>query len=191
MSTKIKIGIQGDIGSTNERACYFFAQKHGWKNFEIKYLITTENVLRALEKGEIDYGTFAYRSTKGGLIRETKEAVKKYKYKKIDEAKFQLDHALLKNSKIDKRKSVKIYSHPQALKVHKPFLVKEFPKLELIEEVDTAIAAKKLKEDEYPPNSLIIAPKSCADIYGLDFYVSDLPTNRGYITTIYLAQKKR
>jgi len=129
--SKITIGIQGDIGSTNERACNFFAQKYGWKDFEIKYLISTEKVLSGLEKNEINCGTFAWESSNGGLVHETQEAIKKYNYKKIDEEKFKLDYAILKNSKIDKSKIVQIYSHPQALKEHKPFLIKEFQNLEL------------------------------------------------------------
>lgn len=187
--SKIIIGIQGDIGSTNERACNFFARKYGWKDFEINYLISTEKVLSALKKDEINYGTFAWESSRGGLVSETQEAIKKYNFQKIDEEKFQLDHAILHNSKIDKSKSVQIYSHPQALKEHKPFLIKEFQNPKLIEEVDTAIAAKKLQNNEYPSNSVIIAPISCANIYDLDIYLSDLPTNNGYITTIYLVQK--
>lgn len=187
--SKIIIGIQGDIGSTNERACNFFANKYGWKDFEIHHLISTENVLNALGKNEISYGTFAWESSRGGLVRETQEAIKKYNYHKIDEEQFQLDHAILENHEIDKTKSVQVYSHSQALKEHKPFLIKEFPNVEFIEEIDTAIAAKKLRNNEYPSNSVIIAPISCADIYNLDIYLSDLPTNQGYFTTIYLAQR--
>jgi hypothetical protein len=187
---KIVIGIQGGIGSTNERACKFFARKYGWKNFEIKYLISTENVLNALQKGEIQYGTFAWESTRGGLVTETQEATKKYSYLKIDEEKFQLDHAILCNSSIDKTKPVQIHTHPQALKEHKPFLIKEFKDPILIEEIDTAIAAKKMQNNEYPPNSGIIAPITCAEIYSLEIYLADIPTNQGYLTTIYIAERE-
>lgn len=99
---KLKIGIQGDKGSTNERARKFFAKKHNFKNFEIKYLISTKNVLKALHKGEIDYGTFAWESSRSGLVEETQKAIRKYKYAKIDEENFQLDHSLLLKSPIDK-----------------------------------------------------------------------------------------
>lgn len=189
MST-IRIGIQGDRGSTNERACTFFAHKYGWEDWEINYLISTEQVLSSLVKDEIDYGTFAWESSRGGFVRETQEAIEKYTFQKIDEEKFQLDHALLCNSQIDTLKPVQIYSHPQALKEHEPFLMREFQTAQLREEVDTAISAKKLQNNEYPSNSMIIAPISCADIYGLDTYLSDVPTNKGYLTTIYLVQKK-
>jgi prephenate dehydratase len=186
--SKIIIGIQGGVGSTNERACKFFACKHGWNDFEVKYLISTENVLRALKNNDVHYGTFAWKSSNGGYVLETQEAVKKYAYKKIDEEMFQLDHAIFQNSKIEKRKRVYIYSHPQALREHRSFLEKEFPNVEYKKEVDTAVAAKKLENNDYPLNSVVIAPASCASIYNLDIYLSDLPTNQGYFTTIYLVQ---
>ncbi len=188
--SKIVIGIQGGVGSTNEKACYFFAHKRGWKNLEIKYLISTDKVLSALEKGNIDYGTFAWESSRGGLVLETQEAIKEHGYQKIDEEKFQIDHALLqlRKHRIDKSKLVRVYSHPQALKEHEPFLVKEFKNIELVEELNTAVAAKKLQNNEYSLNSVIIAPISCAKIYNLGIYLFDLPTNRGYFTTIFLVQ---
>lgn len=191
MMDKITIGIQGDIGSTNERACYFFIKKHNWQNFEIKYLISTENVLKALNENKINYGTFALKSSKSGFVQETQKVIKKYKYKQIDKELFQLDHALLQNSKIDKTKIVKIYSHPHALKEHEPFLRKEFKNIELKNEIDTAIAAQKLQNKKYNANSLVIAPLSCAKIYNLQTYLSELPTNKGYLTEILLVENPK
>lgn len=188
---EIQVGIQGGIGSTNERACRFFAEKHHWQKYDILYLITTERVLEALHRGEIDFGTFAWESSRKGLVEETQEAIKKYDFQKIDEEKFQLDHALLSRESIDTSKTVHIFSHPMALEEHRIFLEKEFPNLKMIDEIDTALAAEKLKKGEYPENSLVIAPLSCAEIYGLGVYISDLPTNAGYITTIYLAKVEK
>ncbi|MFA6171000.1 MAG: prephenate dehydratase domain-containing protein [Patescibacteria group bacterium] len=185
---KIVIGIQGESGSTNERAAKIFAEKHGWKNYEIKYLISTENVLKALDGGEVDFGTFAWES-RAGLVDETQAAIKKYNYEKVGEEKLQLDHALLSVSEIDKNKTVNIYSHPQALKEHAAFLKKEFPKLNLVKEADTGLAAKNLSEGKYPNNSLAISSIVCAELYGLDTYLKDLPSNKGYFVVIYLVKK--
>jgi len=183
---KIIIGIQGDKGSTNERACLYFANKYKWSDIEIKYLISSEKVLSALENKEIDYGTFAWGSIRGGLVTETQEAIKKHDYKKVDEITLELDHALLCNDEIKKENLVKIYSHPQALKEHKPFLEKKFQNFKLIKEIGTAIAVKKLEKKEYSENSIVIAPIGCREIYDVMVYQEDLPTNKGYETTIHL-----
>lgn len=186
---KLKVGIQGDKCSTNERAFYKFAEKHHWKSFDIEYCISTERVLYALENNKIDYGIFAWESSRSGLVQETQEAIKRHNYIKIDEEKIQLDHALLCKSKINRRELVYIFSHDQALKEHRSFLEKEFPLLTLIKEDDTAIAAKKLQKNEYPRNSLIIAPIGCSNIYGLEIFMEYLPRNEGYETTFYLVKK--
>lgn len=186
---KLKIGIQGNECSTNERACLFFAKKYNWKDFEIIHCSSTEGVLSSLENNKVDYGTFAWKSSRSGLVQETQEAIKRHVFMKIDEVDLQIDHALFYNSKINKNKIVKIFSHDQALKEHKPFLEREFPFLKLESEIDTAIAAKKLQNNMYPENSLIIAPIGCAEKYGIDIFLDYLPTNKGYTTTIYLVKK--
>jgi prephenate dehydratase len=189
----MRIGIQGDIGSTNERAAKVFADRYGWNNAEIRYLISTENVLRALEAGEIEYGTFATETSRAGAVEETRLALLRYSYHKVDEVILTLDHALLSRCDDHPNEDVlmRIFSHPQALKEHRPYIESVFPGVELIETVDTALAAKHLAEGTLPPNSLVIAPRGCAEIYGLLVYRSDLPTNAGYEVTIVLAQNAK
>lgn len=121
MKPKI-IGIQGIQASTNERACAFFAKKYGWQNYEIHYLVSTERVLQALHNHQIEFGTFAWKSSRGGLVKETQEATRKYTFKKVDEVNIQIDHVLLANAPINQLEPVNIISHPQALQEHKTFL---------------------------------------------------------------------
>jgi prephenate dehydratase len=146
---KIRIGIQGNGCSTNERACKLFAKKYNLNDYEIIYCNSTERVLSALENDEIDYGTFAWKSSRAGFVQETQEAIKRYAYTKVDEINLQIDHALLSNSIINKDRLIRIISHKQALIEHRPFLEKEFPNLILMPEIDTAVAAKKLKQNKY------------------------------------------
>ncbi|QQS61404.1 MAG: hypothetical protein IPN70_00505 [Candidatus Moraniibacteriota bacterium] len=186
----MRIGIQGDKGSTNERACFFFATKYGWKNSNIQYLITTENVLKSLERGDIQYGTFAWKSSRSGFVAETQKAIQKYSFEKVDEQDFQLDHALLSHSVIDIKRPVIFYSHPQALKEHKIALQNMFSQCVFREASDTALAAKNLRDGKYEKNSLVIAPLVCATLYDLDIFSSNLPSNVGYMTTIYLVKKR-
>ncbi len=197
--SKITFGIQGDIGSTNERACKHFAKKMGIseENFEIKYLISSKNVLNAVISKTVNFGTFAVFSSRQGIVDETEKAIAelsetdKNKYKKIDEVKLQLDHAILqkKNEILDETKILKIYSHRQALLEHQTYLgekFKHFPKVLLIPEIDTALAAENLSKNKYQENSLAIAPIICQKIYNLSALEKDMPTNVGYETTFHL-----
>lgn len=187
---EIRIGIQGSQGSTNEKACHYFTKKHRWENFEIKYLISTKAVLVALEKGETDYGTFAWGSSRHGLVEETQEAIKRHSYQKIDEVILQLNHALLSNGPININQKIQILSHPQAISEHKNFLKNHFKDVEFIETRGTAIAAEMLKNKRHSENQLAIAPIECAELYGLRIHKKDLPSNQGYQTTIYLVKNK-
>ncbi len=185
----IKIGIQGGVGSTNEQAAQKFLEQQGWREYKIEYLFTSKNVLRDLAEGRVDYGVFAWGAP-SGLVEETQIAVQEYpNFKKVDEVSIHLDHALLQRSEIDESQEVNIYSHPQALREHYPFLDQLFPNKNLHAEKDTALAAEMLKIGEYPHNSLVIAPLRCAEIYGLDIYKKDLPSNKDYVTKFYLVKK--
>lgn len=187
----IKIGIQGDVGSCNEQVCLRFCQLRGVEDFEIQYLITTENVLRELNQGKIDLGTFAYKSSRGGLVQETQEAMTKYDFKKVDEMDFNVEHALLGLKKMEKNYYSKIISHPQALIEHEGYLNKKFAHCELVAAEDTAIAARRMKDGEYGEDVLVIALKNCAEIYGLEIVEADLPANEGYVTNFWLVEKGR
>ena len=183
-----RIGIQGELGSSNHEAAQAFIKKHHFENPQIVPLRSTLRVLETLHAKEIDYGTFAWESSRAGLVEETQEAIKKYTYNKVDELKLPIKHLLLnrKSTPIDLQSRVSVYSHPQALKEHRDFLESFFSDIELIEEADTGYAAMQLSNGNYPPNSLVIAIKTCAEIYQLETFKESLPSNEGYWTRILL-----
>lgn len=183
------IGIQGGIGSVNEKGCRFFAEKHKWLDYSIRYLVITENVLHALSCGEIDYGTFAWESTRAGLVVETQQALTRYSFTKFDEHWFCPDHALLMHDTIDESQVVTLYSHHQALREHSSYLLARFANVTFREEVDTSVAAEKLSRGCYGSNTLVIAPLACAAAFNLQIFEKDLPSNEGYLTKIILATR--
>lgn len=183
------IGIQGGIGSVNEKGCRFFAEKHKLRDYSIRYLVSTENVLHALSCGDTDYGTFAWESTRAGLVVETQQALTRYSFKKVDEHWFCPEHALLMHSAIDESQPITIYSHHQALREHCDYIHTRFPNVILCEETDTSVAAEKLSHGCYESNSLVIAPLACAAAFTLHIFEKDLPSNEGYLTKIILATR--
>lgn len=197
----IKIGIQGDIGSTNERACKEFIKRYKWnpESISIEYLITSENVVQALIQNTIHYGIFATYSSRQGEVKETKKALstlsshEKTLFRKHDEITLQLDHALLThpNHTLNTKLPIHIYSHPQALSEHKKYIMKRFTDYKdiiCIPEIDTAKAAENLANNLYSKNSVVIAPIICKTLYNLSVLENTLPTNEGYETTFYLLE---
>ena len=91
-SKYIVYGIQGGIGSFNEEAILFYMDKKKVHNFKIKYLYTTEKVLKNLHEGNIDYGLFAIQNAVGGVVQESTYAMARYKFKIIDEFAIKIRH---------------------------------------------------------------------------------------------------
>ena len=183
------IGIQCGRGSANERACDEFCRKNNISDYQIKYLISTENVLKELNQDKIDLGTFAVKSSRIGLVKETQEAIKKYPFEKIDEIDLEIYHVFLGIKRLNKEQYHQIISPPHALKEHKEHIKKQYPNAKLIKSKDMGLAARKLKEGKYDCNTLIISLKDCAEIYQLKVIEDNLPTNKGYVTTFYLVKK--
>ena len=81
------------------------------------------------------------------------------------------------------------HSHQQALRQCKDYLTENFWTRPLIEEDDTAEAARRLSEGKLEPYVGVIANKSCADLYNLEILaksIHDLKNN----LTLFLAVEK-
>src|SRR5919206_5318723 len=98
MTQKLKVGIQGGVGSFNEQALKQYLEKQTipQDELEIKYLYTTDRVLSELKAGEIERGQFAVENSIGGPGQETLMAQAKYffdqKYEVIDRYSLQVVH---------------------------------------------------------------------------------------------------
>ena len=177
----MKIGVMGAKGSFSEEAGRVYAKKYGnFKKFEIAYLISAENVLSALEKGEIDLGVFPIENSNGGIVLEAVHAMSKHNFhiKKM----FEIDvhhNLLVKNgTKADSIK--KIVSHDQAIKQCRMYLKRIWPKVKVGEYSDTARAAEDLASGKLPKTTAVIASRNAATTYKLkilDESIQDLKFN--------------
>ena len=77
----MKIGISGDIGSFSEQAAKEYCQKNKISDPKIKYLISVENVLSALDKDEVDLGVFPIENSNGGIVIESVYAMSRHIFK--------------------------------------------------------------------------------------------------------------
>lgn len=195
--SKIIFGIQGERGSTNEEAAEKFIEKLGLADqAEIRYLVTTEAVLAAVEAGQVDYGTFAVFVSAGMLVPESLEAMSRHLFQVVDALKIKPNHALLAKSGEFAQGVLpsqgKIYSHPMALAMHSDFLEKALAAWERVSASDTGLYAQKLSAGELPEGSLVIAPVRAAEQFGLTqiFTPDQLPINATYFTEILLVRRR-
>ena len=168
---KLVVGIQGGKGSFNEQAALYYLDRNGITDFEIKYLYTTENVLKQLHEGDIDRGQFAIHNSLGGIVTESIEAISGRKFHIVEEFAIRISHALMMCSDADPRKIDTIMTHPQVLAQCKITLAEKYPRYRLTsgegELIDSALVAKHLSEGKILSTTAVMGSSILAQIYGL------------------------
>lgn len=190
---KIIFGIQGGKGSFNEEAIMSHVKKHKIKKFKIKYLYTTEKVLKNLHMGGIDFGLFAVQNAVGGVVEESTRAMAKYKFKIIEELQIQIHHFLMKRKDISAEKIKTVMAHSQNFRQCKNNLRKNFPSLKQFsgqgDMVDTARCADALAKGKINKNTAILGPRILADINNLEIIAENLQDSRDNLTSFFLVSR--
>lgn len=163
----MKIGVMGDKGSFSEEAGIYYAQENNIKNFDIKYLVNADNVLKNITSDAVDIGIMPLENSNGGVVLETIYAMAKYKFSIRKMFEMDIRHCLMVKGGMGKSGVLEIASHPQALKQCKTYLERQWNNAKIIEWEDTAKAAKDLADGQLSEDTAIIAPKRCAELYGL------------------------
>lgn len=162
------IGISGAQGSFSEEAARTYASKHAVRKSSLRYLISVENVLAALERGEIDLGIFPIENSNGGIVIEAVHAMAAHRFhiKRI----FEIDvhHCLLVRRGVTADQVKTITSHDQAIKQCRMYLKRMWPKVKVREYADTAKAAEDLAGGRLPISTAVIASRAAAQRYKLD-----------------------
>lgn len=174
----ITFGIQGGKGSFNEEAIQYYLKRTGIKKFKIKYLYTSENVLKALHKGDIDRGQFAIHNSVGGIVGESIKAMSEFKFKIIEEFAIKISHALMIRKDARFSEVTTIMTHPQVLAQCKQTLSKKYPQLKQTsgekELIDHAVVAKLMSEGKIPKNIATMGSKVLAKLYNLQIIEDNL-----------------
>jgi prephenate dehydratase len=164
----MRIAVSGAHGSFSEEAGKEYCRVNGVENPELVYLVTAENVLAAVQAGAVDRGIVPIENSTGGVVIETIHALARHlvSIEKLFEIVVQQNLLVFPGTK--REDIAEITSHDQALKQCRMYLKRAFPAVELKEYPDTAQAAKDLGEGVLPKTTAIIAPLSCAQLYGLE-----------------------
>lgn len=176
----LRVGVMGGLGSFSEAAALEFLRRQGRTDYELYYPISSENVLTALDKGEIDLGIFPIENTTAGLVKESIYAASRHRFEILDIFELEVVQCLMALPGVKKHQLTRIMSHPQALGQCKGYLQREFPDAALVEATDTAEGARVLSESEDERTLGVIAPKRCAELYGISLLeegIQDLEVN--------------
>ncbi|MCB0330190.1 MAG: prephenate dehydrogenase/arogenate dehydrogenase family protein [Bdellovibrionales bacterium] len=185
----LTVGIQGGKGSFNEEAARYYLERAQVKSFQLEYLFTTENVLRALHRGEVDCGQFAVHNSIGGVVAESMTAMANYRFAIEEEFSILISHTLMKRRDVSLADITTIMTHPQVIKQCKKNLAAKYSRLKLTSGegslIDSANAARALAKGELPKDYAVMGSKVIAEIYDLDIVEGDMQDLQENLTSFF------
>ncbi|NLP27064.1 MAG: prephenate dehydratase [Clostridiales bacterium] len=158
-----KVGCQGTYGSNSEMAAEML-----FNDSDIYFYHEFEDVFKAVENGEVDFGILPIQNSTTGSVAQTYDLMKKYNFYIAKVARLEISHCLVAKKGTMPQDIKSVYSHPQALWQCSAFLSKN--NLNAIPYENTATAAKFVSESDEPIAA--ICSKRCAELYDFDI-ISD------------------
>src|SRR6056297_1532808 len=183
----MKIGIMGATGSFSEQAAELYLRNNAAIQATLEPLVSAEVVLTAVEEGSVEKGIFAIENSNGGIVIEAVHAMAAHRF--TIEQMFELDvhHMLLVKNGVTASSITAISSHEQALKQCRMYLKRVWPDADITPYVDTAKAAEDLAAGTLPDTTAVIAPRRCAELYGLSILEESIQDLKFNYTTFVVA----
>ena len=189
----IIFGIQGGVGSFNEEALGVYVAQQGIKKYKVKYLYTTERVLKKLHEGEIDFGLFAIQNAVGGVVQESTHAMAQYRFAIHNEFSIQINHFLMKRKEVLFSNINTIMAHDQVFKQCKETLQRKYPnhvlKVGEGDYIDTAKAAWGLANGKIPKQIAVLGPRLLASLFNLDIIDENLQDSKNNMTLFFVVKR--
>ncbi len=192
-SDKLVVGVQGGRGSFNEEAARYYLGRSSEKNVELRYLHTTENVLKSLYEGEIDRGQFAIHNSQGGIVHESIAAMARYRFEIVEEFAIKIRHCLMISPQSSLEEIESIMAHPQVFRQCRTNLEKKYSKLNLVsgegELIDHAKVAELIASGEISSRTATMGSISLAALHGLRIIEEDLQDLHDNYTSFLWVQR--
>ena len=170
----LRIGCQGTSGANSETAArMIFGDK------ELTFYPTFEDVFKAVQSGELDYGVLPVHNSTAGSVDSTYDLLAKYDIFTVRQVCVEINHCLAakKGTSLDEVSCV--YSHPQAIAQCSDFLTVR--SLRNAEYTNTALAAEMVSKSAPEKKIAAICSPECANRLGLDILaenIADCTVNR-------------
>ena len=169
-----EIGCQGTSGANSEAAA-----KMIFGNKPVKFYHSFEDVFKAVESGEIQYGVLPIHNSTAGSVTATYDLMGKYSTYIVRTVCVEINHCLAAKAPIKPEEISCVYSHPQALAQCSDYLTAHGLKSK--DYGNTATAAEFVKASQESDRLAAICSRDCAEALGLHIIsdtVADCPVNR-------------
>ncbi len=168
----LMIGVLGPEGTFSERAA-----KRYCPAARLRYFRDFEEVIAAVERGEVEMGVVPLENSLEGSVGQTLDALLSRDVKIAGEINLRVRHCLLGVGRPEEVKV--ILSHPQALAQCRGYLKRRFPEAELRTTGSTSHAAKLAGEFS---EMAAIADAEAAERYGLSVIERDVQDSERNVT---------
>lgn len=178
VESEIKVAALGPIGTYTQTA----AQKHFGKSAKIILKQTIEDVFRAVQSHDADYGVVPVENSSEGAVTHTLDLMIETPLKICGEVELRIRHCLLSQDK-DLSGIVRVFSHSQSLAQCRRWLTTHMQHAEKKAVASNAEAAKKVSLET---GTAAIASKAAAEVYGLNILAENIEDNPGNTTRFLL-----
>ncbi|GAA4315099.1 prephenate dehydratase [Pontixanthobacter gangjinensis] len=171
-----KVGIQGIKGSFH----HLVAMDYFHKEVEVMEHLSFHELAQKLAQRETTEAVMAIENSIAGSILPNYALIDEYDLKVVGEhyTPVNMNLMALEGQKIEDIK--KVFSHPMALLQCKEFF-KKHPHIKLIEDADTAEAAKRISEEGLKKTAAVASP-AAAEMYGLEILAREIHTIKSNAT---------
>lgn len=174
--TGVKVVFQGVEGAYSEAALKeFFGEDTD--SFHVE---TWRDAMEAIQNKEADYAVLPIENSSAGSVTENYDLLVEYDNCIIGEQIIRIEHVLLGLQEAELGDITQVYSHPQAL-MQCSKVLEEHREWEKISVKNTAVAAKKVREDG-DKKQAGIASRLTADLYGLKILKENLANSENNYT---------
>ncbi len=181
------IGYQGSFGSNSYLAAMQLAERQQWDDCQLLPLVSSQNVVAALQAGEVDFGVLAVHNNVAGEVLETTAALKGISYEVLDRTELLIRHCIFAK---DANTTIEVVaSHVQALMQCQKTIKTLFPNAVLKELEDTAIGAVYLADGTLPDSTAVICPQPAGDHFHLTLLKQDAQDTVGNATQFILLKR--
>ena len=180
----MKIAFGGERGAFGELAAieYFGPEQ----TFVIQPEFT--DVFNAVVNGKCNYGIVPIENSLAGSIHQNYDSLLESNLFISGEILLRIGHFLIANKGVNRKNVKRILSHPQALAQCKKYL-KKFPDADIVPFSNTALAVKKIKEENLDDAAAIASMQAARD-FKMDVLACNIEDNRWNTTRFIIVSKK-
>ncbi len=176
-----KLAILGPMGSFSEE----MALRLVGSRLPLIYCSTTDEIIKAVERGKVDYGLVPIENSINGTVLPVLDALLNSNVEVFGECELEVIHCLTAKREMPLREVKVVYSHPQAIAQCINFINNYLPHAEIRYTTSTSDAIKLLDE-----NSVAITSEYAARLYRLCILRKGIQDVKNNVTRFYLIRRK-